>query len=84
LEWTESKSALVELIYALHYQGAVESSKAGIKEIAACFESLFRIELGDYYRTFTDIKLRKSGRAKFLESLKDNLLKKLDEADGRI
>jgi hypothetical protein len=84
LEWTESKASLVELIYALYYQGAVESSKAGIKEIAACFESVFRIELGDYYRTFTDIKMRKTGKAKFLESLRENLIKNMDDADSRV
>lgn len=37
LYWTESKTALIELIYALHAQGAVDNGKADIKDIAAVF-----------------------------------------------
>lgn len=83
LFWTESKTALIELIYALHAEGAIDSGKADIKDIADMFEHLFNVELGDYYRTFLEIRVRKTGRTKFLDTLKHSLVKRMDEADDR-
>lgn len=75
LYWTESKTALIELIYALHSHGAFENGRADIKDIAASFEYLFGVELGDYYRTFLELRMRKTGRTKFLHSLISSLTK---------
>lgn len=83
LYWTESKTALIELIYALHSQGAIDNGKADIKDIAALFEHYFGVELGDYYRTFLEIRVRKTGRTKFIDSLKYSLVKRMDEADDK-
>jgi hypothetical protein len=83
LNWSESKTALIEIIYALHSQGVFENGKADLKEIASYFETMFNIDLGDYYRTYLEIRMRKSGRTKFLDNLKNNLLKRMDEADDK-
>ena len=83
LTWTESKTALIELIYALQSQGVFEHSKADIKDIATYFENVFNIDLGDYYRTFLELRMRKTGRTKFMDSLKDNLNKRMDEQDEK-
>lgn len=79
LIWTESKTALTELIYALHSGGAFGNE--GIIAIAKTFESTFNISLGDFYHTFMELKSRKINRTKFLDTLKENLLKKMDEED---
>lgn len=81
--WTGSKTALIELIYALHSQRVLDSGKADIKEIASYFESVFNIDLGDYYRTYLEIRVRKIGRTKFLDMLKDDLIKRMDEQDEK-
>lgn len=81
--WTESKVALIELIYALQARAVFDNGKADIKEISAYFEILFNIDLGDYYRTFLEIRMRKTGRTKFLDLLKESLIKKMDDADSR-
>lgn len=81
LIWTNSKTALVELIYALHAHGAFDNGRADIKEIASYFETVFNIELGELYRTYLEIKARKSGRTKFLSTLQEKLIKKMDEQD---
>lgn len=78
LTWTESKAALIELIYALFSQGVFENADADIKEIAAYFENIFNVDLGDYYRTYLDLKTRKSGRTKFLDGMRENLIKRMD------
>lgn len=81
LQWTESKTALIELIYALHAQGVFNNRNADIKSIAALFEAVFKIDLGDYYRNFLAIRIRKKGRAKFLDDLKKSLIAYMDAQD---
>lgn len=81
LHWTSSKTSLIELIYALHSQAVFDNGNADIKLITKYFESSFGIELGDFYHTYMELKNRKSNRTKFLDALKSNLLKKMDEQD---
>lgn len=83
LKWTGSKVALIELVYALYAAGVFNDGKTDIKEIADYFETAFNIELGDYYRTYLEIRIRKSGRTKFLDSLKDSFIKKMDQLDEK-
>jgi hypothetical protein len=80
--WTDSKIALVELIYALHSTRSVNDGKIDIKELVELFEKLFNINLEEYSRTFIDIRMRKTGRTKFLDNLKQSLLKRMEETDG--
>ncbi|MCT3673383.1 MULTISPECIES: RteC domain-containing protein [Bacteroidota] len=82
LNWADSKTALTELIYALHSQGAFGNTD--IIAIAKTFESTFNISLGDFYHTFMELKSRKINRTKFLDSLRDALIRKMDEDDERI
>ncbi|MDM1086778.1 RteC domain-containing protein [Myroides odoratimimus] len=79
LNWTASKTALTELIYSLHSQGVFENGNADIKLIAKTFESAFNIDLGDFYHTFMELKARKINRTKFLDSLCEALIKKMEE-----
>lgn len=83
MSWTESKTSLIELIYALHYQGVFNNGKPDIKEIAAYFENVFDIGLGDYYRTFLELRNRKTGRTKFIDTMKENLIKRMDQAEEK-
>ncbi len=83
LSWTDSKTSLIELIYALHSQDVFDKGKSDIKEIAAYFENVFNIDLGDYYRTYLEIRMRKSGKTKFLDTLKQALTKRIDDIDDR-
>lgn len=77
LKWTESKIALVEIIYALDSLKVFNKGDADIKQIAATFQTVFNIDLGDYYRTFSEIKDRKKNNTKFLDRLKNALLKRI-------
>src|SRR5690606_29638157 len=83
LNWTASKTALTELIYALHAKGVFNNGNADIKLIAKTSESAFNIDLGDFYHTFMELKARKINRTKFLDSLCEALIKKMDEQDER-
>lgn len=80
LKWTDSKTAMVELIYALHATGCFNNGKAGIKEIASFFSQAFSVELGDFYRNYLEIKSRHN-HTRFLDHLRESLLKKIQQQD---
>jgi hypothetical protein len=79
--WTSSKVALIELIYALHSEGVFNHGASDLKDIVEYFENTFKIDLGQYHRTFLEIRVRKSNRTKFLNNLKDTLNKRMDDTD---
>jgi hypothetical protein len=81
LKWTSSKVALTELIYALHSSGAINSGAADINELASVAERIFNVELGDYYRTFLEIRSRKINRTKYIDNLKESLIKRMQDSD---
>ena len=83
LKWTGSKVALIELIYALHYQGVFDNGNNDIRVVAGYFESAFDIDLGNFYQTYLELRNRKMNRTKFLDGLREVLLKKMDEQDEK-
>lgn len=78
VQWTESKTALVELIYALYASGVINNGNSEIKELSSFFEQAFNVRIPDIYRTFSEIKYR-SAPTKFIDSLKTSLLQKIEE-----
>lgn len=83
LKWTGSKVALIELIYALHAESVLNGGAADLKETVAHFENMFDIELGQFNRTFLEIRGRKSDRTKFLSTLTSSLINRMDDADEK-
>lgn len=81
LSWTDNKSSLIELLYALHHQGSFNNGSADIKEIANYFEVIFNIDLGDVYRSWYSIRSRKTEPTLFLDSLKTILQKKIEQEE---
>src|SRR5690606_22729081 len=77
LIWTGSKTDLIELIYALHSVEVFNNGTANIKVIASAFEDAFNISLGDYYRTFQDMRIRKRSQTPFLDTLKEKFTNRL-------
>lgn len=73
LRWTGSKTALTELIYALFSAGVLNDGNADVKDIVTDLSQLFNIDLGNFYRTFQEIRLRKKDRVSFLNQLIDRL-----------
>ncbi len=79
LNWTGSKTDLIELVYALHSVEAFNNGSADIKFIADSFRQFFNVDIGDYYRVFVNIRLRKSGQTNFLDELKNKLREKMND-----
>ncbi|WP_417882517.1 RteC domain-containing protein [Xanthomarina gelatinilytica] len=81
LFWTASKTDLIELIYAIHSSGAINSGTADIKEMAIICEQIFNIDLSNYYHTFVEIRSRKTNNTKFIDKLKESLIQRIEESD---
>lgn len=77
--WTDSKNALIELVYALYASGAISHGKIGIRKISLIFQILFRVPLEDLHQAFHRIKTRTGSRTAFLDQLKSSLDEYMDK-----
>jgi len=82
LQWTASKTDLVELIYALNASNVIDNGNLDIKRIATLCEKMFNVKLGNFYKTYSEIKSRKNNRTTFLDKLKISLEQKMDFDDS--
>lgn len=81
VNWTGSKVALIELLYALQSAGYCNNGNIDLKHLASHLENLFNIDLGNYYRVFQEMRIRKISRTTFLDHLKERLVQRMDESD---
>ncbi len=84
LVWTETKASLVEIIYGLHSVAAINKGKIEVKKIAFWFEKIFNLDQLDIYKTYAEIKNRRGSRTKFLDSLSEELNKRMNADDSVI
>jgi hypothetical protein len=80
--WTQTKNALIELIYALYAYDAISHGKIGIRKISMVFQILFRISLNDIHNSFHRMKTRAGSRTLFLDQLKYSLEEYMDREDN--
>jgi len=79
MNWTDSKTGLIELGYALHAAGSFNNGKADLKQINDYLQTVFHVDLGNTSRTFQEILARKRGYTAFLDRLRDRLLQRINE-----
>ncbi len=79
LTWTGSKADLIELIYGLETVGVINKGDADIKEIVRQLEKVFNISIGNVYRQFLDLRLRKKDKTIFLSQMKDRLQERMND-----
>lgn len=77
--WTDTKNALIELVYALHASSSVSYGRIGIRKISFALEKLFQINLGDLHHSFHRMKYRAGSRTVFLDQLKSSLEEYMDK-----
>lgn len=78
LHWTASKVDLIEVIYALHYSGAINNGSSNIIDIVSLFEQIFNKKLENCYKKISEIKGRKGRVTKFLDKITWNFEQKLN------
>lgn len=79
--WTDSKAALIELLYAIHSRGSVNFGNISVKQLVTDAEDFFNINLGNVYTSLLTMGIRKKGRTPYLHSLIQSLENRLDEKD---
>ncbi|WP_299179070.1 RteC domain-containing protein [uncultured Chryseobacterium sp.] len=77
--WTDTKNALIELIYALYANSSLSNGKIRIRKISLVLEKLFQITLGDLHHSFHRMKYRAGSRTTFLDQLKSSLEEYMDK-----
>ncbi len=80
--WSASKTDLIELVYALKYSGAINGGMVQVKQIIEVVETLFEIDLGNFYKTYSEVKNRSKDRTKFLNKLSESLISRLEYDDS--
>lgn len=83
LTWTAKKAELVEQIYSWDSVGCFNNGKTNIKELAEYIETVFNINLGDFYHTFLEIRERKGSRTLFLDKMIKLLEERMDDLDNK-
>jgi hypothetical protein len=84
LGWSDTNVSLIELLYGLVSSGVFYHKKtnkaANVKQVFTFFEKLLGIDLGNYYRTLQEIRIRKN-RTAFYDRATSNLIKRMDDSD---
>ena len=83
LQWTDDKTSLVELIYALDALGSINKGQCDISILTAFFEQAFNIRLSDVYRTYIDIKDR-STPTKYIDNMRTALRQRMGKDSLKI
>jgi hypothetical protein len=81
INWTASKTDLIELIYGLHASKAFNNGKTTLKAITQYFESTLGLTLGNTSLRFQEILRRKDSVA-FLDQIRASLesyISRIDE-----
>ena len=78
LRWTASKTALAELVISLHLMKAIADGDIELNKLVAAVELIFDIKLGNIHKIFDQIRDREKDPTKFLDSLKNALIKKIN------
>jgi hypothetical protein len=80
LQWTGTKTELIEFVYALYFAKVLNNGNISIKEIASTIGALFNMDIKDsLYRTYSEIKKRKNPYSIFIQRLAEIFRNKIVE-----
>lgn len=79
VEWQATKTAIVELGYALYFSGAV-SKKVEVVRVIESLALAFNIsiDLSGIYKTYEQIRMRKKNPTQFIDSIQQGLILKIN------
>lgn len=81
IEWTATKIALAEVIYAFKVSASVNYGKIDLIELARSLGQFLNMDMEDIHRKFTEIRSRKKNRCLYLTQLIKDLEAKMDMLD---
>ncbi len=68
-------------MYTSNADRALNNGKIELNAIAGFFEKLFGIDQGLFHRSFPELRVRKKGRTKYIDTLKEKHIKRMGNAD---
>ncbi len=80
LVWTDAKTDLIELGYAIFARKSTNFGKSTLRDIMTVLEGAFNVRLGNYHRTFQNMRIRKI-RTPFLTQAEKDLNRYMDQND---
>ena len=83
LQWTESKTSLIEIIYAFYAAKVFNNGDATIEAFTRYCEKVFYIVFKAHTITFQEIVRRKKGLASALEWIKNKYLMYIDTVEEK-
>lgn len=81
LEWTAPKVALTELLFALYQTKCFNAGQCEPADIFRWAEVALNIDLGNYHKTLSEIRIRKNERTRFLKLIQQNMQHFLESSD---
>jgi hypothetical protein len=83
ISWTDSKAALIEVIYAFKAKGSFNHGKATLKDITDVFQKVFDVELTNPTRDFQEVLRRKTGYSIYLDGLRERYMQYIENIETR-
>ncbi len=81
LEWTAPKVALTELLFALYQTKCFNAGQCDPADVFRWAQQSLNIDLGNYHKTLSEIRIRKNGRTRFLNLIQQNMQSFLESLD---
>ena len=82
--WTGSKVDMTELVYAFQATGCINNGNFDLKELAIFLGTMLNVEIdSNLYGNYSDIKSRKVSKTRFINTMSDKLIEKMDNEDSK-
>jgi hypothetical protein len=82
--WTASKVDLTEVVYAFQATGCINNGNVDLKELAIFLGTMFNVEIdSNLYGNYSDIKSRKVSNTRFINTMSEKLIEKMDNEDSK-
>lgn len=75
--WTDKKSGLIEILYALDTLGSFDGGRISLKKLQDFFELHCDVSLGNISRAFNDMMIRKNPTP-YLDMMKQGLIERME------
>jgi len=82
--WTGTKVDLTEIVYGFQAAGSINNGNFDLKELAIFLGTMFNVEIdSNLYGNYSDIKSRKVSKTRFINTMSDKLIEKMDNEDSK-
>ncbi len=82
--WTGTKVDITEVVYAFQATGCINYGNFDLKELAHFLGTMLNIEIdSNLYGNYSDIKSRKVSKTRFIISMSEKLIEKMDNEDSK-